>query len=175
MENKIQQITTLSTSAILSHSLLKASHLKTDPYTRAAIGITVGAGLFLSSNPIVRYAGIGIAIAGALQITDVFKGGRLAINEAKSQVYVLHETKGIIELKNREVPEYNIDGFTCKGLNGVFKLSDGVYAEINFKNEINVLGIGAFVNTMRRAGFKLKKWTDLQADKRWVQLYNLSV
>lgn len=175
MENKKNQITTLSASTIVGYGLLKLPQSKIDPYTRATIGITVGIGMLLSQNPIVRLVGVGIGIAGFLQVIDIFKGGRLSSNEARSQIYVLHETKGVIELKSNEVPDYNIDGFTYKDLNGVFKLSDGVYAGINFNNEINVLGVGAIVNKLRKAGLKSKSWADSQTDKRWSNLYNLSV
>lgn len=173
MEKK--KITTLSASAIGSYGLLKLTQSKIDPYTRATIGITVGAGLFLSPNPIVRYLGIGIVIGGALQIIDVFKGGKLVSNEAKSQVFVLHETKGIIKLEDGEVPDYNIDGFTFKGMNGVYKLSDGVYAGINFNNDVNAFGVSSLVNKLRNAGLKSKEWVDAQTDNRWSNLYNLSV
>ncbi|MBS1650442.1 MAG: hypothetical protein JSU07_00390 [Bacteroidetes bacterium] len=175
MENRKNQIALLSASAIGSYTLLKLPKSKIDPYTRAAIGITIGAGMFLSKNPLVRYAGVGVVIAGALQILDVFKGGRLTSNKAKSQVYVLHETKGVIELKSNENPDYNIDGFTYKGLNGVFKLSEGVYAGISFNNKINVFGVGAIVNKLRTAGFKPKSWVDTQTNKRWCNLYESSV
>jgi len=175
MENKKNQIALLSASAIGSYGLLKLPQSKIDPYTRATIGITVGAGMFLSQSPLVRYAGVGVVIAGALQILDVFKGGKLSSNEAMSDVYVLHETKGIVKLKSDEVPDYNIDGFTYKGLNGVFKLSDGVYAGINFNNEINIFGVGALVNKLRNAGLKSKSWVDAQTDKRWSNLYEMSL
>lgn len=175
MENKKSKITSVSASVIGGYGLLKITQSKIDPYTRATIGIAVGTVMFVSQNPIVRYAGVGVAIAGVLQITDVFKGGRLSSNEAKSQVYVLHETKGIVELKDNEVPNYNIDGFTFKGMNGIFKLTDGVYAGINFNNEINVFGVGSIVNKLRNAGLKSKDWIDAQTDKRWSNLYNMSM
>jgi hypothetical protein len=175
MENKKSKITSISASVIWGYGLLKITQSKIDPYTRATIGIAVGTVMFMSQNPIVRYAGVGVAIAGVLQITDVFKRGRLSYNEAKSQVYVLHETKGIVELKDNEVPNYNIDGFTFKGMNGIFKLTDGVYARINFNNEINVFGVGSIVNKLRNAGLKSKDWIDAQTDKRWSNLYNMSV
>jgi len=175
MENEKSQISALSASIILGYGLLKLPQSKIDPYTRIAIGITVGAGMLLSQNPILRLVGVGIGIAGFLQAFDIFKGGRLSSNDARSQVYVLHETKGVIELKSDEIPNYNIDGFTYKGLNGVFKLSDGVYAGINFNNEISSFGVGAIVNKLRNAGLKKKPWVDLQTDKRWSNLYNLSL
>lgn len=163
MKNKKEKINPLN----LSHSL--------DPYTRAAMGITVGSLLFLSKNEFVRYAGIGFAIIGALQILDIFKGGRLISNKATKQIFVLHETKGVIELKANEIPNYNIDGITYKGLNGVYKLADGVYAKINSKNEINVTGLGKVVNKLHRSGFKNKLWIDKQTDNRWSKLYEKSI
>lgn len=175
MENKKNQIALLSASAIGGYGLLKLPQSKIDPYTRATIGIIIGAGMLISQNPVIRYMGIGVGIAGFMQVLDVFKGGRLSSNEARSKVYVLHETKGIVELQSDEVPDYNIDGFTYKGLNGVFKLSDGVYAGINFNNEINVFGVGAIVNKLRNAGLKSKSWVDVQTDKRWSNLYKMSL
>jgi len=172
MKNKS---TTLSVSAIGSYGLLKLTQSKIDPYTRFTVGVLAGSVMAFSQNPLVRYTGVGIGIASFLQLIDVKNGGRLSSNEAKSQVFVLHETNGVIELKSDEVPDYNIDGFTYKGLNGVFKLSDGVYAGINFNNDINTFGIGSIVNKFRNAGFKPKSWVDAQTDKRWSNLYEVSI
>jgi len=174
MKNK-SQITTLSVSAIGSYGLLKLTQSKIDPYTRFTVGIITGSAMVFSQNPIVRFLGIGIVIGGALQIADVFKGGKLILNEAKSKVFVLHETKGVIELKSNEIPDYNIDGFAFKGMNGVFKLSDGVYAGINFNNDVNAFGVGALVNKLRNAGLKSKEWANAQTDKRWSNLYEMSI
>ncbi len=100
----------------MSFAGIKTLENKIDPYTRATIGITVVASMLFSQNPIVRYAVIGIDIAGFLQAIDIFKGGRLSSNEARSRMFVLHEQLGFIELKENEVPNYNIDGFTFEGM-----------------------------------------------------------
>lgn len=75
MENKKNKIALLSLSAIGSYGLLKLSHSKMDPYTRATIGIAVGTGMILSQNPLIHYIGIGVGIAGFLQALDFKKGG----------------------------------------------------------------------------------------------------
>lgn len=155
-------------------NLLNLSHLL-DPYARTAMGIAAGSLLFLSENEFVRYAGIGFAIVSALQILEVFKGGCLISNKATKQIFVLHKTKGVIELKTNEIPDYNICGITYKGLNGVYKLADGVYAKINSKNEINATGLGKVVNRLHKSGFKNKLWIDKQTDERWSKLYEKSI
>lgn len=174
MENK-SKITTTSATALLGYGLLKLPQNKIDPYTRFTFGVAVGSAMVFSQNPLVRYAGIGLGIASFLQLIDIKNGGRLSSNEAVSKVFVLHEEKGVVELNDNEVPDYNIDGFTFKGLNGVFKLSDGVYAGINFNNDINTFGVGSIVNKLRNAGLKSKNWVDAQTDKRWSNLYDMSI
>lgn len=80
-----------------------------------------------------------------------------------------------MELKSDKIPDYGIDGFTYRGLNGVFKLSDGVYAGVDSNNEINVFGVGYLVNRLRNPGLKSKLWADAQIDKRWSKLYEKSL
>lgn len=172
MKNKT---TILGAIAIGIYGLLKLTQSKIDPYTRFTVGVVCGSAMVFSQNPLIRFMGIGLGIASFLQILDVRKGGRLISNEAQSLVYVLHEDKGVVELKSDEVPNYGIDGFTFKGLNGVYKLSNGVYAGINFNNEINAFGVGALVNKMRNAGIKSEEWVDAQKDKRWSNLYEKSI
>jgi hypothetical protein len=80
-------------------------------------------------------------------------------------------------LEYGKVPSGNIDGFSFKGLNGVFKLSDGVYAKINTNNSIQYTpGLGRFINqSLRSGGYKSKQWVDRQTDLRWKELYNKSI
>lgn len=172
MKNKVSII---GASVIGSYGLLKITQSKIDPYTRFSIGLLSGSVMVFSPNPIVRFIGIGVGISSFLQLIDVRKGGKLSFNNSGKSVYVLHESEGVKELSPYEIPDYNIDGLTVKGLNGVFKLSDGVYGGVNFNNEINAFGVGSVVNKMRNAGFKSKVWVDAQTDSRWSNLYNLSV
>ena len=67
-----------------------------------------------------------------------------------------------------------IVGFSFKGLNGVFKLSDGVHAHINSNNSIEYTpGLCRFIHQhVRRGGFKTKQWVDQQSDLRWKELYD---
>jgi len=172
MKNKNSIITA---SAITSYGLLKVSQSKIDPYTRFSIGVISGSLMAFSQNPILRFAGIGLIIGSALQIIDVRKGGKLAFNNSNKNIFVLHESGDINEIAPYEIPNFNIDGFTFKGLNGVFKLSDGIYAGINNDNTISYsLGIGVIVNSFRNAGLKNKSWVNAQDDKRWCELFNMS-
>ncbi len=173
MKNK----TITAISAGTSYSMLKLTQSKVDPYTRAAIGSILGFTLALSTNNNFRYIGIGTMIAGVLQLIDVLKGGRLIKNQCTLPVYIIGEKSGLSVLEYGQVPAGNIDGFSFKGLYGVFKLSDGVYANINSHNFIKYTpGLGRIINqNLRSGGFKTKQWVDLQSDLRWKELYNKSI
>ena len=116
-------------------------------------------------------------IAGALQLTHIAKGGRLIKNQCNLPVYIIGENGGVSVLEYGKVPPGNIDGFSFKGLNGVFKLSDGVYVKINRNNSIEYTpGLGRFINqSVRSGGYKSKLWVDQQTDLRWKELYNKSI
>jgi hypothetical protein len=172
----------LSSGIIGSYGLLQTQHNKIDPYTRSLIGITIGASMFISQNSLFRFLGVGIVIGSALQILDIDKGGKLSFNKSNTSVYVLPEQRiggNIKEYNNNEIPKFNIDGFTIKGLNGVFKLSDGIYAGLYSDNTIGYsFGIGGIVNKIRNAGIKDKSWCEIQivkGDERWIKLYEKSI
>lgn len=171
MKNK----TITAISAGTSYSMLKLTNM--DPYTRSAIGSILGFTLALSPNNNYRFIGVGTMIAGALQLIDVAKGGRLIKNQCNLQVYIIGENSGLSVLEYGQVPLGNIDGFSFKGLNGVFKLSDGVYANINSNNAIQYTpGLGRFINqNIRSGGYKTKDWVDQQTDLRWKELYDKSI
>jgi hypothetical protein len=112
-----------------------------------------------------------------LQLIDVAKGGRLIKNQCNLPVYIIGENGGVSVLEYGKVPSGNIDGFSFKGLNGVFKLSDCVYAKINTNNSIQYTpGLGRFINqSLRSGGYKSKQWVDRQTDLRWKELYNKTI
>jgi hypothetical protein len=173
MNNK----TITAISAGTSYSMLKLNESSVDPYTRSAIGSILGFTLALSPNNNHRFIGIGTMIAGALQLIDIAKGGRLIKNQCNLPVYIIGENSGVYVLEYGKVPSGNIDGFSFKGLNGVFKLSDGVYAKINKNNSIQYTpGLGRFINqSLRSGGYKSKLWVDQQTDFRWKELYSKSI
>ena len=151
-----------------------------DPYTRFTVGLAVGSAIVFKhgdENPEALFLGIGILIGSVLQLIDVAKGGRLIKNQGNSPVYTIGENGGLSVLEYGQVPSGNIDGFSFKGLNGVFKLSDGVYANINSNNSIQYTpGLGRFINqNLRSGGYKTKQWVDQQADLRWKELYDRSL
>ena len=175
-----KQINTLAISTIGSYGLLKSQQSKIDPYTRGTIGIAIGLGMiFLSDkNQLLLFSGIGAVIGSAIQFTDVQLGGKLAYNAYNKPVFVLQEHCGVVELKPNEVPEYPIDGLTIKVLNGVFKVSGGIYAKVLVDGTITeTFGIGALLNKARW-GIMSKEWTykqTLKGDSRWATLYEKSV
>ena len=173
MNNK----TITAISAGTSYSMLKLNESSVDPYTRSAIGSILGFILALSPTNYHRFIGIGTMIAGALQLIDIAKGGRLIKNQCNLPVYTIGENGGVSVLEYGKVPSGNIDGFSFKGLNGVFKLSDGVYAKINTNNSIQYTpGLGRFINqSVRSGGYKSKLWVDQQTDLRWKELYSKSI
>lgn len=176
MKNK----TMTAISAGTSYSMLKLTESSLDPYTRFAIGLAVGSGIVFKrgdENPVALSLGIGIIMGSALQLIDIAKGGRLIKNQCNLPVYIIGENGGVSVLEYGKVPSGNIDGFSFKGLNGVFKLSDGVYAKINTNNSIQYTpGLGRFINqSVRSGGYKSKQWVDQQIDLRWKELYSKSI
>jgi hypothetical protein len=176
MKNK----TITAISAGTSYSMLKLTESSLDPYTRFTAGLAVGSAIVLKrgdENPAALFLGIGVLIGSALQLIDVAKGGRLIRNQCNFPVYIISENGGLSALEYGQVPSGNIDGFTFKGLNGVFKLSDGIYAKINSNNSIQYTpGLGRFINqSIRSGGYKTKQWVDQQSDLRWKELYDRSI
>jgi hypothetical protein len=176
MKNK----TITAISAGSSYSMLKLIESSLDPYTRFTLGLAVGSGIVFKrgdENPVALSLGIGIIIGSALQLIDIAKGGRLIKNQCNLPVYIIGENGGVSVLEYGKVPSGNIDGFSFKGLNGVFKLSDGVYAKINTNNSIQYTpGLGRFINqSLRSGGYKSKQWVDQQTDLRWKELYNKTI
>jgi hypothetical protein len=176
MKNK----TITAISAGSSYSMLKLIESSLDPYTRFAFGLAVGSGIVFKrgdENPVALSLGIGIIIGSALQLIDIAKGGRLIKNQCNLPVYIIGENVGVSVLEYGKVPSGNIDGFSFKGLNGVFKLSDCVYAKINTNNSIQYTpGLGRFINqSLRSGGYKSKQWVDRQTDLRWKELYNKTI
>jgi hypothetical protein len=150
---------------------------KIDPYTRAAIGMIFGFALALSLTITIRYFGIGIMIAGALQLVQVHKGGRLIKNLSSIPVFILDEKYSMTQLSAGQIPSNAIVGFTFQGLNGVFKLTDGVYIKIKSNGSITYTpGVGKIINQIiRSGGLKSKEWAAIQRDKRWQELFNNSI
>ena len=176
MKNK----TITAISAGSSYSMLKLIESSLDPYTRFAFGLAVGSGIVFKrgdENPVALSLGIGIIIGSALQLIDIAKGGRLIKNQCNLPVYIIGENGGVSVLEYGKVPSGNIDGISFKGLNGVFKLSDGVFAKINTNNSIQYTpGLGRFINqSLRSGGYKSKQWVDRQTDLRWKELYNKTI
>ncbi len=91
--------------------MLKLNESNVDPYTRSAIGSILGFTLALSPNNNHRSIGIGTMIAGALQLIDIAKGGRLIKNQCNLPVYIIGENVGVSVLEYGKVPSINIYGF----------------------------------------------------------------
>ncbi|PCH67160.1 MAG: hypothetical protein COC01_06430 [Bacteroidetes bacterium] len=174
MKNK--NIVNIATSTASSYFILKSTAKTIDPYTRMTTGIIIGIGMSLSENPLIRFLGIGISIGSILQLVDVKQGGKLITNDYSDKIYVLLENGDVKSLNPYEIPSYSIDGLTIKGLNKVFKVSDGIYVKISNTGEISeTFGMGKVVNSIRMAGLKSKEWVLSQTDKRWEDLYQKSI
>lgn len=166
--------------AATSYSMIKLTESSFDSYTRCIFGLALGFAIVIicgDENSLALFLGIGVMIGSILQLTDVAKGGRLTKNQCNLPVYIIGENIGLSVLEYGEVPAGNVDGFSFKGLNGVFKLSDGVYANINSNNSIQYNpGLGRFINqSVRSGGYKTKQWVDQQTDLRWKELYYRSI
>jgi hypothetical protein len=174
MKNKT--LITTASGALAFRGLKSIDHT-IDPYTRTSIGLIVALGLSLSNNQVNRSIGVGIGIASLLQLLDIKKGGRITRNNSTRSIFILDEISGVTELLPGKIPDNSIDGITIPGSNGVFKVSDGIYIEIENDNTINYsFGVGKIVNqTVRSGGFKTKQWIDQQTDLRWLELFNKSV
>jgi hypothetical protein len=164
-------------SGALSFTGLKSLDPFIDPYTRVSIGIITALGLSITNYQLSRSIGVGIGIASFLQLLDIKKGGRIIRNDSTSKFFVLGETSVVTELMPGQIPNNSIDGLTIKGLNGVFKVSDGIYIELERDNSINYsIGFGKLINqSLRGGGFKSKQWVDVQTDLIWKELYNKSI
>jgi hypothetical protein len=163
-------------STIASFSAIKLSSKDIDPYTRTAVGLLTAIALSLNENQVTRNIGVGLGVASFLQLLDVRKGGRLLSNLSLNTIYILDETKGVIALAPGEIPDNSIDGITIKGLQGVFKVSDGIHIEVGKRNNIKyAVGVGKIINeNLRSGGFKTIEWVNQQVDTRWKELYNKS-
>lgn len=128
MKNK--ELKTLAVGS-LTYASLKSHYPKVDPYTRTLIGCLLSSALMLSENSLHRFLGLAAGIASILQILETFRGGRLVENNFKQKIYVLDEKFGVSELLPGQIPSNNIDGLTFKGMNGIFKVSAGVYIRAN--------------------------------------------
>jgi hypothetical protein len=168
---------TITSSGILSYTGIKSLENKIDPYTRMSLGLLMTLGLSLSEYQTTRSIGVGLGVASILQLSDIRKGGKLVSNLSPDTVYVLDENNGVKSLKPGQLPKYSIDGLTIKGLNGVFKISDGIYIEVGINNNLKYTsGIGRIINkNVRSAGFKTLKWVTLQKDSRWKELFDKSI
>ena len=168
---------TITTSSIVSYAGIKTIENKIDPFTRMSLGLLAAVGLSLSENQTTRNIGLGLGIASLLQLLDIKKGGKITRNDSNIQFYVLDENQGVTILEPGQTPSVSIDGLTFKGLNGVFKVSDGVYVELGKDSSINYsIGFGKLINqNLRDGGYKSKQWVDQQTDLRWKELYRKSI
>ena len=168
---------TVTSSSILSYAGIKTLGNKIDPYTRMTLGLLATVGLSLSENQTTRNIGLGLGIASLLQLLDIKKGGKITRNDSNIKFYILDENQGVTILEPGQTPYSSIDGITFKGLNGVFKVSDGVYVELGTDNSINYsFGFGKLINqNLRSGGYKSKQWVEQQTDLRWKELYNKSI
>jgi hypothetical protein len=173
--NKKQR--TLALSSFSAYALLKQTKHQVDPYTRCILANAIGFSLAFQHNATLKLAGIGLMIGGALQLMETRQGGRIIRNESDVDIYILDESGGVFPLKPKTIPKQPIDGFTMKGWNGVFKVSDGVYINIlKDKRVAYAAGFGKLINQqVRNAGFKHHTWVQQQADARWEALYAFSV
>ena len=168
---------TITTFSIVSYAGIKTIENKIDPFTRMSLGLLAAVGLSLSENQTTRNIGLGLGIASLLQLLDIKKGGKITRNDSNIQFYVLDENQGVTILEPGQTPSNSIDGLTFKGLNGVFKVSDGVYVELGNDNSIDYsFGFGKLINqNLRSGGYKSKQWVDQQTDLRWKDLYRKSI
>ena len=146
---------------------------KTDPYTRAAF---LGACGILTpfipgGNDWMWPFFIGAA-AQAIELRN--KGAAIVSTDLPQSIWVIKEDQGVVELP-RGLTDQRIEGFTFKGLNGVYKLVDGVYARVNSTGQIKVNGIGAILNRTNNGGLKGKDWVLKMkegGDSRWAKLFD---
>jgi hypothetical protein len=156
----------------LAFGILKAFKNIADPYTRMALGGIIGFGALAIG---IREIGLGIWFGSGLQGTEMFQGGRITKNNLNETIFAINENEGLFEIPAKNLHDGTIEGFTYKGLNGVFKLSNGVHCSIFKDKRIFITGIGALVNKIRNSGFHDYKWCVKTGDGRWVELYKKSL
>lgn len=172
---KKKSFLTTGISAGATFGILKALQNSADPYTRIAIGGIGGLGALIIGGADFKAIGMGIFLGSGLQGYEIINGGRITKNEYPQTIYALHETEGTKELPAGTLPDYNCDGFTFKGLNGVYKICDGVHCQIYKDGKVNFSGLGALVNKTKGGGLHDLNWCKNTGDPRWVELYNKSV
>lgn len=167
----------ITTFSIVSYAGIKTLEKKIDPFTRMSLGLLATVVLSLSEDQTTRNIGLGLGLASLLQLADIKKGGKITRNDSNIQFYILDENQGVAILEPGQTSFNSIDGLTFKGLNGVFKVSEGVYVELGKDNRINYsFGFGKLINqNLRGGGYKSKQWIDQQTNLRWHELYNKSI
>jgi hypothetical protein len=168
---------TITFYSIVSFAGIKNFDNKIDPYTRMSLGLIATVALSLSESQTTRNIGLGLGIASLLQFLDIKKGGKITRNYSNIEFFILDENRFVTLLEPGQTPGNSIDGLTFKGLNGVFKVSDGVYVELGSDNSIQYsFGFGKLINQkLRSGGYKSKLWVDQQTDPRWIELYSKSI
>lgn len=174
-KKKNNNLVKTATSVSLSFSVLKLFQNSSDPYTRIVLGSGLGVSVLVFGGADFKALGIGVLLGSSLQGTEIFKGGRITKNEFTETIFTLHESEGIKELTSGMLPDYNCDGFTYKGLNGVIKIADGVHCKISKEGKIRFTGVGSIVNKVKSGGFHDLEWCQKTGDSRWVKLYEKSV
>ncbi|PCH67159.1 MAG: hypothetical protein COC01_06425 [Bacteroidetes bacterium] len=154
--------------------------LSIDPYSRSLPLIIGGTALVIygayTDNKSVVYMGTALAGLGVIQLPELAKGARIVKNDYNKPTYVLHETKGVMEVSPFEIPDFRIDGLTIHGINKVFKVRNGVYVKIDENGNIEeTVGLGNIFNKLTGAGFKNEDWVIKQEDRRWEELYKKSI
>ncbi len=178
MKNKVS---VFGTSAIGSYGLLKIPINSIDPYTRTAIMGLSGIGLLLHPDLTIKSVGIGLIIGSAVNglETIFFTGGKIVRNDFNETIYFIGENSGIDSVSPLKCPTVRIDGLTYKGLNGVFKVGNGIYVKVLSDGTITELvGLGKLANYFDNGGLKNKSWCEKiasQGDSRWLNLYERSL
>lgn len=178
MKNKVS---VLGTSAIGSYGLLKIPINSIDPYTRTAIMGLSGIGLLLHPDLTIKSVGVGLIIGSAVNglETIFFAGGKVVHNDFNKPIYFIGENEGIDLVSPFKCPTVRIDGLTYEGLNGVFKVGNGVYVKILSDGTITeLLGLGKLANYFDNGGLKNKDWCKSianQGDDRWLNLFERSL
>ncbi len=173
---------TAAISAVASYSLRK----NVDPYVRAMSGIvsgfTTSALLSFRYEPFPSFV-IGSGVIVASLVVSAIDIRRQSISNIRNndflyELYYIQESgKGVFSIPPHQQVPHGIDGFTYKGANAVFKVSDGVYVDISVQGHVEETSIfGKFFN--KSGGWKDKTWCESlaqQGDKQWLELYQRSL
>ena len=169
-------------SGVGSYFLYKLPGKTIDPYARLIMLMVPATGLFFHPDQEIKFIATGMMAGTAISSAEtlIFEGGKIVRNELDIPLYVIgNKTSGIHTVPPFHTPSFRIDGLSFQGLNGVFKVANGVYIKILPGGNIKETSFFAKIaNCLDKGGLKNQQWCrnmSREGDPRWLELYQKSL